>query len=227
MANNPNQAPQGQTHEQYDDEVYYMAVALLFSTRTPDPNTKVGACIVNEEKKIVGVGFNRMPNGCEDKLPWAHKAEDKLEEKYLYVCHAELNAIMNKTSVDVKGCTMYVTLFPCNECAKVGACIVNEEKKIVGVGFNRMPNGCEDKLPWAHKAEDKLEEKYLYVCHAELNAIMNKTSVDVKGCTMYVTLFPCNECAKVIIQSVDSNRIRHSDEEEEEVSSEVVEAPGR
>ncbi|XP_060729281.1 deoxycytidylate deaminase-like [Tachysurus vachellii] len=126
MANNPNQAPQGQAHEQYDDEVYYMAVALMFSKKSPDPNTKVGACVVNEEKKIVGVGFNRMPNGCEDKFPWAREAEDKLknklyklETKYLYVCHAELNAIMNKTSVDVKGCTIYVTLFPCNECAKV------------------------------------------------------------------------------------------------------------
>ncbi|XP_047667854.1 deoxycytidylate deaminase-like [Tachysurus fulvidraco] len=96
-----------------------MAVALMFSKKSPDPNTKVGACIVNEERKIVGVGFNKMPDGCEDKFPWARDAEDKLENKHLYVCHAELNAIMNKTSVDVKGCTMYVTLFPCNECAKV------------------------------------------------------------------------------------------------------------
>ncbi|KAK2852237.1 hypothetical protein Q7C36_007438 [Tachysurus vachellii] len=117
MANNPNQAPQGQTHEQYDDEVYYMAVALMFSKKSPDPNTKVGACIVNEEKKIVGVGFNRMPNGCEDKFPWAREATNRLENKlyrletkHVYVCHAELNAIMNKTSVDVKGCTIYVTL---------------------------------------------------------------------------------------------------------------------
>ncbi|XP_060729280.1 deoxycytidylate deaminase-like [Tachysurus vachellii] len=115
-----------QTHEQYDDEVYYMAVALMFSKKSPDPNTKVGACIVNEEKKIVGVGFNRMPNGCEDKFPWAREATNRLENKlyrletkHVYVCHAELNAIMNKTSVDVKGCTIYVTLFPCNECAKV------------------------------------------------------------------------------------------------------------
>ncbi|XP_047668731.1 deoxycytidylate deaminase-like isoform X2 [Tachysurus fulvidraco] len=107
------------THEQYDDEVYYMAVALMFSKKSPDPNTKVGACIVNEKKIIVGVGTNTMPDGCEDKFPWAREAEDKLETKYPYVCHAELNAIMNKTSVDVKGCTMYVTLFPCNECAKV------------------------------------------------------------------------------------------------------------
>ncbi|XP_047665704.1 deoxycytidylate deaminase-like [Tachysurus fulvidraco] len=108
-----------QTHEQYDDEVYYMAVALMFSKKSPDPNTKVGACIVNEEKKIVAVGFNKMPNGCEDKLPWEREAKKRLDNKHLYVCHAELNAIMNKTSVDVKGCTIYVTLFPCNECAKV------------------------------------------------------------------------------------------------------------
>ncbi|XP_060727453.1 deoxycytidylate deaminase-like [Tachysurus vachellii] len=96
-----------------------MAVALMFSKKSPDPNTKVGACVVNEEKKIVGVGFNRMPDGCEDKFPWAREATNRLENKHVYVCHAELNAIMNKTSVDVKGCTIYVTLFPCNECAKV------------------------------------------------------------------------------------------------------------
>ncbi|XP_047665703.1 deoxycytidylate deaminase-like [Tachysurus fulvidraco] len=108
-----------QTHEQYDDEVYYMAVALMFSKKSPDPNTKVGACIVNEEKKIVGVGFNKMPDGCEDEFPWEREAKDKPETDNPFVCHAAWNAIMNKTSVDVKGCTMYVTLFPCNECTKV------------------------------------------------------------------------------------------------------------
>ncbi|XP_047667898.1 deoxycytidylate deaminase-like [Tachysurus fulvidraco] len=108
-----------QTHEQYDDEVFYVAVALMFSKKSPDPNTKVGACIVNEERKIVGVIFKAMPDGCEDEFPWDLEAKDKPEPDNLYVCHAELNAIMNKTSVDVKGCTMYVTLFPCNECGTV------------------------------------------------------------------------------------------------------------
>ncbi|XP_072262207.1 deoxycytidylate deaminase isoform X2 [Pyxicephalus adspersus] len=85
---------------------------------------------------------------------------------------------------------------------RVGACIVNPENKIVGIGYNGMPNGCpDDVLPWARTAEDRLDTKYPYVCHAELNAIMNKNSADVKGCVMYVALFPCNECAKLIIQA--------------------------
>uniref|UniRef100_A0A6Q2Z275 Deoxycytidylate deaminase n=1 Tax=Esox lucius TaxID=8010 RepID=A0A6Q2Z275_ESOLU len=84
----------------------------------------------------------------------------------------------------------------------VGACIVNPENKIVGIGYNGMPNGCDDDLlPWSRYADDRLDTKYPYVCHAELNAIMNKNSADVKGCSMYVALFPCNECAKLIIQA--------------------------
>ncbi|XP_053559836.1 deoxycytidylate deaminase [Bombina bombina] len=99
---------------------YFMAVAFLAAQRSKDPSSQVGACIVNSENKIVGIGYNGMPNGChDDVLPWARIAEDKLDTKYPYVCHAELNAIMNKNSADVKGCVMYVALFPCNECAKL------------------------------------------------------------------------------------------------------------
>uniref|UniRef100_A0A3Q0TA85 Deoxycytidylate deaminase n=1 Tax=Amphilophus citrinellus TaxID=61819 RepID=A0A3Q0TA85_AMPCI len=97
---------------------YFMAVALLSAKRSKDPNTQVGACIVNQENKIVGTGYNRMPNGCDGELPWAHTGP-KLERKYIYVCHAELNAIINKSKADMNGCTIYVTLFPCNECAKL------------------------------------------------------------------------------------------------------------
>ncbi|XP_077984313.1 deoxycytidylate deaminase-like [Glandiceps talaboti] len=97
-----------------------MAVAFLSAQRSKDPSSQVGACIVNCEKKIVGIGYNGMPSGCsDDALPWRRTADDKLETKYPYVCHAELNAILNKNSADVKGCTMYVALFPCNECAKL------------------------------------------------------------------------------------------------------------
>ncbi|CAO2612118.1 Deoxycytidylate deaminase [Lemmus lemmus] len=104
---------------------YFMAVAFLSAQRSKDPNSQVGACIVNTENKIVGIGYNGMPNGCsDDLLPWRRTAENKLDTKYPYgktssVCHAELNAIMNKNSADVKGCSMYVALFPCNECAKL------------------------------------------------------------------------------------------------------------
>lgn len=85
---------------------------------------------------------------------------------------------------------------------QVGACIVSPDHKIVGIGYNGMPNGCsDDELPWSREAESRLETKYPYVCHAELNAILNKNSADVKHCRLYVGLFPCNECAKLIIQS--------------------------
>jgi dCMP deaminase len=78
---------------------------------------------------------------------------------------------------------------------------VNEQKKIVGVGYNGFPTGCDDDvLPWDREG-DFLDTKYPYVCHAELNAILNSISRDLHGCTIYVALFPCNECAKAIIQS--------------------------
>jgi dCMP deaminase len=97
---------------------YFMGVAILSSLRSKDPNTQVGACIVNQEKKIVGVGYNGFPSGCnDDELPWGREG-DWLETKYPYVCHAELNAILNSISHDLKGCRLYVALFPCNECAK-------------------------------------------------------------------------------------------------------------
>jgi len=99
---------------------YFMGVAFLAAQRSKDPSTQVGACIVNKELKIVGVGYNGFPIGCsDDRLPWSKSANDRLETKYPYVCHAELNAIINKNSSDVRGCVMYVTLFPCNECAKL------------------------------------------------------------------------------------------------------------
>lgn len=98
---------------------YFMAVALLSSQRSKDPNTQVGACVANKENKIVGVGYNGFPLGCsDDDLPWARTGEF-LETKYPYVCHAELNAVLNSISRDLRGCRIYVGLFPCNECTKV------------------------------------------------------------------------------------------------------------
>nr|XP_033481239.1 deoxycytidylate deaminase-like [Epinephelus lanceolatus] len=98
---------------------YFMAVAVLSAQRSRDPSTQVGACIVNQENKVVATGYNGMPNGCDDaQLLWACSGTaDWLDTKHPYVCHAELNAIIN--SADVRGCTIYVTLFPCNECAKL------------------------------------------------------------------------------------------------------------
>lgn len=97
---------------------YFMGVALLSAKRSKDPSTQVGACIVNEDRKIVGTGYNGFPIGCsDDDLPW-DRTGSVLETKYPFVCHAELNAILNSTAPNLKGCTIYVALFPCNECAK-------------------------------------------------------------------------------------------------------------
>ena len=97
---------------------YFMGVALLSSYRSKDPNTKVGACIVNQNKRIVGIGYNGFPYGCSDDVfPW-ERSGDFLETKYPFVVHAEPNAILNSTS-DLTGATIYVSLFPCHECMKL------------------------------------------------------------------------------------------------------------
>lgn len=98
---------------------YFMAVALLSAQRSKDPNTQVGACVANDQNKIVGVGYNGFPWGCsDDELPWERQGKF-LETKYPYVCHAELNAVLNAISTDLRNCRIYVGLFPCNECTKV------------------------------------------------------------------------------------------------------------
>lgn len=97
---------------------YFMSVAKLSAYRSKDPNTQVGACIVNPDKKIVGVGYNGLPWGCEDEdFPWEVRDGDLDKTKYPYVVHAELNAILNSTG-NLKGCKIYVSLFPCHECVK-------------------------------------------------------------------------------------------------------------
>lgn len=97
---------------------FFMGVALLAAKRSKDPGTQVGACIVNEDNRIVSVGYNGMPFGCSDEeFPWSREG-DFLDTKYPYVCHAELNAILNAASPRLKSCRIYVALFPCNECTK-------------------------------------------------------------------------------------------------------------
>ncbi|MBR2730862.1 MAG: dCMP deaminase family protein [Clostridia bacterium] len=98
---------------------YFMGVALLSAKRSKAPNTQVGACIVNRRNQIMSVGYNGFPRGCSDaSFPWARESEDAYDTKYPYVCHAELNAILNSGGADLEGCRIYVALFPCNECAK-------------------------------------------------------------------------------------------------------------
>ena len=96
---------------------YFMGIATLAAHRSKDPSTQVGACIVDNENKIVSTGYNGMPRGAvDDEMPWEHG--EGLNSKYLYVCHAEFNAILNTRGALLNGCRIYVTLFPCNECAK-------------------------------------------------------------------------------------------------------------
>ena len=97
---------------------YFMAVAKLAGMRSKDPNTQVGACIVSEDNKILSVGYNGFPRGCsDDEFPWAREG-DELLTKYVYTVHSELNAILNYRGGSLEGAKLYVSLFPCNECAK-------------------------------------------------------------------------------------------------------------
>lgn len=97
---------------------YFMGVASLSALRSKDPSTKVGACIVNKKKRIVGIGYNGLPYGCSDDVfPWGRVGEN-IDTKYPYVVHAEANAILN-ANTPLDDCTIYVTLFPCNECTKL------------------------------------------------------------------------------------------------------------
>ncbi len=96
---------------------YFMGIALLSAERSKDSGTQVGSCIVSRNHKILSLGYNGMPTGClDDSMPWAREG-DPLATKYMYVCHAELNAILN-AGKDLNGAILYTTLFPCNECAK-------------------------------------------------------------------------------------------------------------
>lgn len=108
---------------------YFMGVAKMAAMRSKDPGTQVGACIVDQNNKILSIGYNGMPTGCNDsEMPWEKEGEP-LDTKYLYVCHAELNAILNYNGGSLQGAKLYGTLFPCNECCK--AIIQSGIKEIV------------------------------------------------------------------------------------------------
>ncbi len=105
-----------QDYLSWDD--YFMGVALLAAQRSKDPNTQVGACIVDSEKRILSTGYNGFPLGCsDDEFPWG-RDKNSGETKYPFVVHAELNAILNSQGKNLTGAKLYVALFPCNECAK-------------------------------------------------------------------------------------------------------------
>jgi len=107
----------------WDD--YFMATSLLSAKRSKDPVTQVGACIVDSQNRIVAIGYNGFPRNCsDDEFPWSKAqkgAQDfnPLEDKKMYVVHAEANAILNSNGMRLTGTRLYTTLFPCNECAKL------------------------------------------------------------------------------------------------------------
>ncbi|WP_029608836.1 deoxycytidylate deaminase [Mycoplasma simbae] len=96
---------------------YFMALAKVSALRSKDPSTQVGACIIDKDLKVVGLGYNGMPKGIDDAFPWERSAEHTKETKYPYVVHAEVNAIINAFG-KTKNATLYTSLFPCSNCAK-------------------------------------------------------------------------------------------------------------
>ena len=108
----------GKRNDYISWDEYFMGVAKLSGMRSKDPSSQVGACIVSPDNKILSMGYNGFPKGCSDDVfPWAREGEE-LDTKYLYVTHSELNAILNYRGGSLEGSKIYVTLFPCNECAK-------------------------------------------------------------------------------------------------------------
>ena len=142
-------------------EEYFMGVALLSAKRSKDPNTKVGACIVNPKKRIVGIGYNGLPQGCSDKdFPWERDG-NFLNTKYPYVVHAEPNPILNSTT-KLDDCTIYVTLFPCHECTKLIIQsgikeIVYMDNKYEGTESNLAAKRMLDSSGVKYRKIDKLE----------------------------------------------------------------------
>lgn len=175
----------------WDD--YFMSVAFLSAMRSKDPSTQVGACIVNEEKKIVGIGYNGFPRGCsDDELPWDRTGDSELETKYPYVCHAELNAILNKNSADVKGCYMYVALFPCNECAKV--IIQSDIKEVVYMS---------DK--YAATNSMKASRRMMEMAKVKLRHYVPSTQcITIDFCTIDSSLYPNGVSATSSSRTVNS-----------------------
>lgn len=112
---------------------YFMGVAHLSGMRSKDPSTQVGACIVSQDNKILSMGYNGFPNGCSDEdFPWEREGE-LLETKYAFVTHSELNAILNYRGGSLEGTKLYVSLFPCNECAKA----------IIQAGIKKVIYSCD------------------------------------------------------------------------------------
>lgn len=148
-----------------DWDEYFMGLAHLSAMRSKDPHTQVGACIVDQHRKVVGIGYNGFPTGVDDKVfPWTG-GEDLYDSKYAYVVHAELNAILNATK-DLHGTTLYVSLFPCNECAKA----------IIQAGINHIVYE-DDK--YAQTPSVRASKRMLQAAGVELIRLHKKLHVKV------------------------------------------------
>lgn len=133
---------------------YFMGIALLSEYRSKDPSTQVGACIVNDENRIIGIGYNGFPRWCSDDVfPWTKDDENFLNNRNTYVVHAEANAILNTWTNDMHGATIYIHYFPCHECAKI--IIQAGIKKIVYLSDKKV---AEDSIK---ASRDMLEASWL------------------------------------------------------------------
>lgn len=123
---------------------YFMSLCYLTAARSKDPNTKVGACIVDKDNRVVSMGYNGMPRGINDNdLPWSKTGAHSYDTKYPYVCHAEMNAILNERHTTLDDCSLYVSKFPCCECAKL--IIQSGIKRVV---FSELkPDPWEEQVP--------------------------------------------------------------------------------
>lgn len=139
---------------------YFMGVAQLSGMRSKDPSTQVGSCIVSDDNKILSMGYNGFPSGCsDDEFPWG-KEGDELDTKYPFVTHSELNAILNYRGGSLEGTKIYVSLFPCNECAKAIIqagirTVVYDSDKYEGTPGNRASKKMFDAagviyIPYSH-----------------------------------------------------------------------------
>ena len=146
---------------------YFMGVSLLSAMRSKDPNTQVGACIVSNDNKIMSVGYNGFPRGCsDDEFPWERDGEKSNDTKYPFVCHAELNAILNAGGRNLSGSRIFVALFPCNECAK--AIIQSGIKEVIYIS---------DK--YADSDDTIASKKMLNAAGVKLTQFVSKKSIDI------------------------------------------------
>ena len=144
---------------------YFMGLAHLSALRSKDPSTQVGACIVDGNNKVVSIGYNGFPRGCsDDEFPWEREG-GMLETKYAFVVHAELNAILNSPR-SLAGCTLYVSLFPCNECAKA----------IIQSGISKIVYECDK---YANEDNVIASKKMLKAAGVEMVQLNKKITLNV------------------------------------------------